>query len=354
MPFPKKQIPIYPRRYWELVSRAGAGKSTFLTQMRSPLLPIDADHRIDEVAYLNPNMLELSAVASDHNNPSRIAEILNQNMPGAQVGTIAVDSLTAIIAPLVTKAMNDKDEGKSKNLYAGFKAKAQAMRTLQDAVTKWGCDVLWIYHTEERRDADGNLHTRDTISKTEIAGLMRSINLRLEIVIDDKTQKRGIKVRWARRGRSGMTLWDDTGKWLGMPEKIEAAVYDGLSVAEQDAIEKTLPQSFPDDASAIAWGLEQGAFTALAHARNAYEKLVRDHDGDNLEGEDKSALWIADVAARKESLNVTNSTEFWARVRALQYDDTAAKQSLSAHTTNGKTDYAAAYRDIYGKSGARR
>ena len=354
MPFVKKQIPQYPRRYWELVSRAGAGKSTFLTQMRAPLLPIDADHRIDEVAYLNPNMLELSSNPSDHNSPSRIAEILNQNMPGAQVGTIAVDSLTAIIAPLVTKAMNDKDEGKSKNLYAGFKAKAQAMRTLQDAVTKWGCDVLWIYHTEERRDGEGNLRTRDTISKTEIAGLMRSINLRLEIVIEDKTQKRGIKVRWARRGRSGMTLWDETGKWLGMPEKIESAVYDGLSIAEQDAIETATPHSFPDDATAIAWGLEQGAFTALQHARNAYEKLMRDHGADTLEGEDKAALWIADVAARKEALSVTTPNEFWTRVKALKFDDAAAKQILAAHSENGKPDWSAAFRDIYAKSGAGR
>jgi len=354
MAFAKKQIPQYPRRYWELVSAAGAGKSTFLTQMRAPLLPIDADHRIDEVAYLNPNMLELSPIASDHNTPSRIAELLNQNMPGAQVGTIAVDSLTAIIAPLVTKAMNDKDEGKSKNLYAGFKAKAQAMRTLQDAVTKWGCDVLWIYHTEERRDGEGNLRTRETISKTEIAGLMRSINLRLEIVIEDKTQKRGIKVRWARRGRSGMTLWDDTGKWLGIPEKIESAVYDGLTLAEQDAIERAAPQTFPDDATAIAWGLEQGAFTALQHSRNAYEKLMREHDGDNLEWEDKAVLWVADVVARKEALNVTNPTEFWDRINAWKYDRAAAQETVKRHSQNGKTDWSAAFREIYAKSGAGR
>ena len=78
--------------------------------------------------------------------PDRVAAILTENMPSSQVETIIVDSLTAIITPLVVQAMVDKDAGRAKNLAAAFRTKALAMRQLQDAVTRWGTDVLWVYH----------------------------------------------------------------------------------------------------------------------------------------------------------------------------------------------------------------
>ena len=151
-----------------------------------------------------------------------------------------------------------------------------------------------------------------------------------------------------------MTLWDETGKWLNMPEKIEAAVYDGLSESDMDAIEAAMPKAFPDDATAIAWGLEQGAFTALQHARNAYEKLMSEHDGANLEAEDRALLWTADVLARKEALNIKTPSEFWSRTNALHFDRTAAQDIIKAHTANGQTDWSKAFRDVYAKSGAGR
>ena len=366
MAFAKKQFRKYPRRLWQLIGPAAAGKSHFAARMRAPLLPIDADHRIDEIKDLNPDMLELSLVAADHNNPDRIAALLQQNMPGSNVGTIVVDSLTAIIAPLVTQAMVDKDAGRSKNLYAGFKDKALAMRQLQDAVTKWGCDVLWISHQGEATDAQGATSLRETISKTENLRLLRSINLKMEIVLRDG--QRGIRVLLTRKGRPANKipiLWDESGTWKDMPERIEAAVYDGLTPDEIEAIDNSLPETFADDAIAIDWGLEKGAFNELTHARNAYEKLMREH-GDPGEMEEKSALWIGDVLARLEErkqgqgngpgshdgsreadapTKPVGPTEFWERANALRMRD-AAQGIYKAHTVGKNTDWAAALQEL--------
>ena len=48
-------------------------------------------------------------------------------------------------------------------------------------------------------------------------------------------------VDWPRRGRADLTLWDDTGIWKGMPEKIEQAIYSGLTEADQERLEKATP-----------------------------------------------------------------------------------------------------------------
>lgn len=216
MAFKKFQTQKYPVRLWALVSYPGAGKSTFATQMKAPILPIDADGRFSEVVHLAAgDVYQLSDLASDNSDPARIDALLSQNMPGSKVGTIVVDSLTAIIAPMVTRAIQDNDAGKNKNRIAAFKEKALAMRQLQDAVSKWGADVLWIYHLQDARDEKANEVTRATLSSTERARLYRSLNLELHII--QENDRRGVKVVWARRGRSGMIIWDDSGCWAGMP-----------------------------------------------------------------------------------------------------------------------------------------
>lgn len=286
----------YPPRLWSLVGYPGSGKSTLATQMRGPLLVVDADHRFQEVLGLvgDREVYELSDVPTDDTDSDRVTALLTENMPGSDVATIVVDSLTAIITPLVVQAMVDKDAGRTKNLAQGWRTKALAMRQLQDAVTMWATDCLWIYHLMDARDAKAKEVIRATVSKTELARLTRSINLQLEIVQDG--EKRGVKVVWARRGRSGMTLWDETGAWTGMPEKIEEAVYGGLSEADQERIERETPATFPNPETAIAWGVEQGAFQELAHARNAYDKLKREKQPRNAQ--EMAALWVADVEAR--------------------------------------------------------
>jgi hypothetical protein len=311
MPFRRMTKSAYPPRLWALVGYPGSGKSTFATQMHGPILVIDADHRFREVLDLagERDVYELSDIASDNTDPDRVAVLLAENMPGSEIGTVVVDSLTAIIAPIVTQAMVDKDAGRIENLAQGWRKKALAMRQLQDAVTRWGTDSLWIYHLQDARDARAQEVVRATVSETERARLTRSINLQIEILQENTDPgrnvqgdgRRGIKVVWARRGRSGMTLWDETGSWVGMPEKIEEAVYGGLSQEEQDQIEQETPAVFPSSDKAIAWGFEQGVFQALQHARNAYEKLkVERKPADAYE---MARLWVADVQARQEAIN---------------------------------------------------
>lgn len=286
----------YPPRLWALVGYPGSGKSTFATQMAGPMLVVDADHRFAEVLELAAgDVLELSSSPADNVDTQRINTLLAANMPGSKVSTIVVDSLTSIITPLVVQAIMDNDAGLNKNRAAAFKAKAMAMRQLQDAVTRWGTDCLWIYHLQDSRDNKAREVTRATVSETELARLTRSINMQLEIVRDG--EKRGVRVVWARRGRSGMTLWDESGTWAEMPARIEVAVYDGLSKADQARIEQETPAHFPNTQTAIAWGFEQGAFKAIQHARSAYKKLEREQEPGTT-AQEMSALWIANVEAR--------------------------------------------------------
>lgn len=295
MSFKKFQVRKYPPRLWALVGYPGDGKSTFATQMRGPILSIDADGRFAEVLGLaQAEVYQLSDNPHDNTDPNAIARLLNQNMVGTNVATIVIDSLTAIIAPLVVQAMIDNDAGLNKNRVAAFKEKALAMRQIQDAVSRWGSDVLWIYHLQDAMDAQAKNITRASLPATERARLYRSLNLELHLV--QEGERRGVKVVWARRGRSGMTLWDDSSHWVNMPEKIEVAVYDGLTEAQQDSIEHKTPESFPSAEAAIAWGYEQGAFDALQHARNAYDKLKQDRNP--AKASDMWRLWIENVGHR--------------------------------------------------------
>lgn len=297
MAFKKFQNHKYPPRLWALVGYPGAGKSTFSTQLAGPLLPIDADGRFSEVLSLaQGDVYQLSDQASDNTDSEIIARLLERNMPGSEIGTIIIDSLTAIIAPLVTQAVRDNAAGRNKNRAAAFMGKALAMRTLQDAVSRWGCDVLWIYHLVDAMDAGAKEITRATLSPTERARLYRSLNLELHIIQEES--RRGVKVHWARRGRAGMILWDDSGHWAGMPEKIEAAVYDGLTEADQAEIESTAPAAFPNPEAAIAWGLEQGAFDVLQHSRNAYNKLKADKQPANAA--EMGLWWVEEIERRLE------------------------------------------------------
>lgn len=297
MAFKKMSRATYPPRLWSLVGYPGSGKSTFAARMKGPIVVVDADHRFQEVMHLaNNEVYELSDTRSDNVDPNAIANLLGKNMPGSGTKTVVVDSLTAIITPIVVQAMIDHEAGKEKNLSAAFRTKALAMRQLQDAVTRWGSDVLWIYHLQDARDARAQAVTKATVSETELARLTRSINVQLEIVDDRRSGKRGIKVIWARRGRSGMTVWDDSGSWEGMPEKIEEALYGGLSADDQDRIEKTTPTSFPTPERAISWAIEQGAFRAEAHARNAYEKIKRDRKPQSAK--EMATFWIEMVQER--------------------------------------------------------
>jgi len=270
MAFQKFQKSQYPRRQWLIEGEPGTGKSTFVTQLKAPQLIVDADHRYGEVLNLvEGDVFQLSGDPLDNINPDRIAALINAQIAGSGVKTIVVDSLTPIIAPLVTRAFRNNANGENRNKVAAYAEKATAMRLLQDTLTGTGCDVAWIYHLYEGRDSRAQEVQRTSITELELSRVMRSANMRVRI------QREGsvfaATVVWARNGRWGMTIQDESGHWEGMPEKIEAAVYDGLSESEQAQIASNPPDVFPGPAEAIAWGMTQTAdgepiFRDEAHA----------------------------------------------------------------------------------------
>jgi hypothetical protein len=295
MAFPKMNKRAFPPRQWALVGYPGSGKSTFAAQMRGPLLVVDADHRFSEVAlHAAGDVYQLSENPADNINAERIAARLREDMADSDVRTVVVDSLTSILSPLVVEAILDNEAGRNKNRVTAFKDKALAMRLLQDTITGWGCDVLWIYHFRTGMDSQAVQRETTSISAVELARLRRSLNMQLCVV--QEGEKRGIRVDWARRGRSGIVLWDETGNWQGMPEKIEESVYGGLSAEEMQQLGKQKPAEFSGPQEAIAWGYEQGCFNDAVHAQNAYEELKREKRPSGAA--EMWKLWIADVERR--------------------------------------------------------
>jgi len=295
-----KDVAVLPPRQWALVGYPGSGKSTLATQMSGPLLVVDSDHRFQEVAALAlSDVYEVSDTPSDHADPEQVARLLKKNIVGSGVKTVIIDSLTSILSPLVVQAIMDNDAGRNKNRVSAFKDKALAMRLLQDSVTGTGCDTLWIYHL--RSSMDGNAKERETttISIVELARLRRSLNMELRVV--QEGAKRGVKVEWARRGRSGMVIWDTTGTWAEMPSRIEQMVYGGLTMNDMKEIEESAPKSFSGPEDAIAWGYEQGCYRDAVHAKNSYDKLRSEIKPKSAS--EMWAAWIAKVEQHMAELN---------------------------------------------------
>lgn len=292
MAFKKMAQPQFPPRQWAIYGAAGSGKSHFASQMKAPALVIDADARFTEqLKHAAGDIYQLSDEHTDSTDPNRIVDLLKKNLPGSGVRTIVVDSLTAIMRPIINQAIHNAESAKNK--IGVFREKALAMSRLQDAVSSSGCDSLWIWHTHTSLDAQAREVKRASIPETELIRLRRSLNAILRVEADG--DRRSILIEWARNGKHGIRLFDDAGGWVGMPEAIEQAMYsEGIKDADQ------MPTSFTSAADAVAWGLEQGCFKDACHSQNAYEKL-------KTEKQPKSAgemwqFWIADVLQRKADI----------------------------------------------------
>ena len=131
--------------------------------------------------------------------------------------------------------------------------------------------MIWIYHYRDRGTATGSIETTTSITELELARLYRNINIKCEIVVD-KNGKRGLKILEARRGRSGMTIWDDSGSWENIRERLEQEVWGGLTKEEQDTIEQNV--KFASKDQIIGWAMQQGdVYKDEQHAKNSYDKL---------------------------------------------------------------------------------
>lgn len=287
--FKKMAIPQYPPRQWAIYGGAGSGKSHFASQMKGPALVIDSDARFTEqIRNAVGEIYQLSDEHMDNADPNKIVELLKRNLPGSGVRTIVVDSLTAIMRPIINQGLVDAET--TKNKISVWRDKALAMSRMQDAVSSSGCDSLWIWHTHETMDANAKRIMRASIPATEIERLRRSLNAILRVDVTP-AGRRTITVEWARNGKSGIMIVDEAGGWRGMPELIEAAMYkDGVKESEG------VPATFANPTMAIAWGNEQGCFRDVRHAQHAYEKCKREAQPTNA-AEMRDA-WVADVQRR--------------------------------------------------------
>lgn len=297
MAFQKMKQPQYPPRQWAIYGAAGSGKSHFASQMKGPALVIDADSRFTEqLKHAVGDIYQLSDEHTDNTDPNKIVDLLKRNLPGSGVRTIVVDSLTAIMRPIINQALVNAETAKNK--ISVFRDKALAMSRMQDAVSSSGCDALWIWHTHTSLDAQAREVKRTSIPETELIRLRRSLNAILRLEVDG--DRRSVLIEWARNGKHGIRLFDDAGGWVGMPELIEATMYsEGVKSAD------TTPTSFTSATDAIAWGMEQGCFRDARHGQAAYDKLKTEKQPKSA-----SAMWaawvedvqrrVAEVAAGKE------------------------------------------------------
>lgn len=289
MAFKKMQAPQYPPRQWAVYGGAGSGKSHFASQMKGPALIVDSDARFTEqLRNAVGEIYQLSDEHMDNADPNKIVELLKSNLPGSGVRTIVVDSLTAIMRPIINQGLVDAETAKNK--IGVWRDKALAMSRMQDAVSSSGCDSLWIWHTHETMNASATKVMRASIPETELVRLRRSLNMILRIDLGADGQ-RTVLVEWARNGKSGIRLTDEAGGWRGMPERIEAAVYaDGVKDSEG------IPAIFANPAMAIAWGQEQGCFRDARHAQHAYDKCKRLANPQSAT--EMRNAWVADVQRR--------------------------------------------------------
>jgi len=299
--FKQMVSPQFPPRQWAVYGDPGSGKSHFASQMKTPALVVDSDARFTEqLRNAAGQIYQLSDNHTDNLDADTIARLLKENMPGSGVRTIVVDSLTAILKPIINAAMSDIEHKRVKNGVAAFKGKAASMSQIQDAVSGWGVDSLWIWHTHESRDAQAKLVQRASIPETELVRLRRSLNaiLRLDVSPDGQ---RSVLIEWARNGKSGIRLVDKAGGWRGMPELIEATMYsDGVK-------DERAPALFSSPLEAVAWGYEQGCFNASQHAHNAYEECKRLKQPKTAA--EMAQLWIAEVNSRVAEKTATINEE---------------------------------------------
>jgi hypothetical protein len=258
--------------------------------MQQPALIVDADGRRHELK--GGELYELSEDAADNRSVERIQDLLDRNMPGSGIKTIAIDSITSLIGSSIARAMLDNAADRNRNKNQAWVDKAEKMRLLQDSVTAHGTHVLWVWHLEDAQ-LNGQTHIRETLPETERERLFRSLNASLRIVREK--DRRGILVEWSREGPAGMVIWDEQGHWKGVPERIEAALYgqggDAKPTPPKPAV-AVAPEPAGTDAEddakggqadnvltfyspteAISWAMEQGAFADTFAAEIAYEQL---------------------------------------------------------------------------------
>lgn len=295
-----------------LVAYPNAGKTTFaaafLNKPGKVSVVVDADGRFDEVVSSEMGFVKLSDEPSDNLRPKQILDICNKSMPNDKIGGFLVDSVTAILEPIILDIQRKVEEGKEKGA-RGYAEKSNAMKFLSAALSPWGTDVVYVYHYRDRGNTSGTIEKTTTITTLELARLYRNINMKVEIVVD-ANGKRGVKVLEARGGRTGMTIWDDSGKWVNIRQRMEEAIWGGLTKEEQDTLVSDTTVRFGSPEQAIAWGYNYSQdttnfFDDAAHAKASYEKLKKslyEELGSELNAEIMYEAWKQHVFSKEQEV----------------------------------------------------
>lgn len=318
-----KFSPIPATIHLELKGREKSGKSTFVAQWVKPGLVavVDADGRFSDVVpeESQAQFFQISTKKSDMVDVDRIVHILADARPQVegQMSAIVIDTLTKILDPIIAKIQ----DAAYTTVYS-YREKADAMKKLRNALNLYGCETVWVYHRKlyykeaagEGKKKEYVLAERDSIGITEYARLGADITLSLEIVVDEKTGKRGAKVNEARKGRTGFIYWDESGNWSDVRANLEAAIWGGLTKEEQDAMEDDKNVVFSDAKQAVRWAWKYSEnhgkfFDDAAHAENAYKELKRNlgTQYDKLTAEIVFDAWKVEVFRREEEKKEGNN-----------------------------------------------
>ena len=300
-PFGKKLTynPVPSVIHWEIIGREKSGKSSLVAQLAKPgiVAIIDSDGRFGDVVPQNSTaeFYPISDKKEDMINVDTVVSILAlaRTQVGNKVSLIVIDTITNILEPIIQRI-----QGKAKTTVYDYKDKSDAMKELRHALSLWDCETAWLYHIVEYIEKEGYDYVtkeKNFLTDIEYGRLGRAITISLQIVVNGNG-KRGVKVLEARRGRSGIVIWDDSDCWQDFREKIIQAVWGGLTVEDQKELETALPETFDSPAAAVRWAWQYSenhnvGFKDTAHVQNSLKKLNESLKEQLAEDYNVNLLW---------------------------------------------------------------
>lgn len=210
--------------HWLLFGIPASGKSTLAANMTPEYLVIDADRRWSEQETGKSHIVQ-------GDNALTIVQEANK-IPRGKIGTVIIDSATAILDPISATGRLKADEARAMggkfNMDDVNRNKADTMRILRSIMVKHNANSVWIGHYEQAM-MQGKSKVRQSITAMEVDRLKCSLTAIMEVFIDASGKRRGVKILWTRynqdaQGNAPATnqmVWDPPeNKWVGIPPMI--------------------------------------------------------------------------------------------------------------------------------------
>lgn len=321
--------PDRPQLLVALYAPAQAGKTLLASNLPGSKLVFDADGRFLEQSKPDDEIYFAYETPAEMMHIPNITKAIAELVPGSDIKNIVIDTITMPFQQLL-------EEAEAMGSVNGQRHKANVMKGLRRELFAHKRNVIIIYHTHTAGDGKGNTSSKKTLSANELARLDMNVNLTLRVDIEKGTGRRGVFIESNRFGHSGITVWDDTGCWEGFWEKLQIEAYKGLTWTDMNRIAASIPTTFADEPAAWAWATEQGCFKDVAHARNAFTKMLREHE---IDQDDVWSAWATEVQARKANVNATtfangDQAQAWGvRVGAFADLDAAKSAYVDLRTT---------------------